>query len=308
MLTILKSGLGNCAAVALVAGGLFTSSAIIADAAQQTKRDKLWKDIGASERIDFSGRLQMLSQRIAASSCYVESGVAPDLGRGILMGSTDEIDRIMNALEFGNARMKIIGAETDARVLSSIKTVANEWAPIRSSIDGLYKTGFVGQDLGFIEEWNVPFFENATILVSEIAAQYSNPADLLQADAILVDLAGRQRMRTQQMLKLACEINQGKDQGKALLASIGLFDRTLKALEVGEPTVGLKPASSEQIDAALAALREDWAKVQPILGAAAADVTLEPEAHRGLFLSLNEMLIKSDRIVAMYTKYVKHTY
>lgn len=308
MLNILKSGVGRCAVFAIMAGGLLASSAIVADAAQQTKRDKLWKDIGASERIDFSARLHMLSQRIAASSCYVESGVAADLGQGILMGSADEIDRIMKALEFGNARMKIIGAEKDARVLSSIQTVADKWGPIRSSVDTIYSVGFAGQDLAFIEDWNVPFFEDATILVSEIAAQYSNPADLLQADAILVDLAGRQRMRTQQMLKLACELMQGKDQADALTQTIGLFERTMSALQQGEASVGLKPANSADIDAALAGLQKDWSLVQPILGAAAANISLDAKTHRALFLSLNEMLIKSDHIVGMYTKYVKHTY
>lgn len=308
MLQKLKSGLGRVSAVAVVTAGLIASSGGISTAAEKIKRDALWKDIGASERIDFAGRLRMHSQRIAASSCYIETGVAADLGRGIVMGSSSEITRILNALENGNARMKIVGAETDPRVLTSLRKVADGWTPTKEKIDALYAIGFETRDLGFIYDWNEPHSYDAGYLVSEITAQYSNPADLLQGDALMVDLAGRQRMLTQQMLQQACETLRAQGDSAVMKRSMELFTLTLAALQNGEASMGLRPSTDENIQVQLGKVQDDWSIIQPVLAAVAAGIEIDERAHRSLFLALNELLIKSDRAVAMYTKYVKHVY
>lgn len=296
-------------AATLICAGLiatFATEAIAQNA--QLNRNKLWEDIGASERIDLSGRLHMLSQRIAASTCSLEAGVAPSISTGILMGSADEIDRIMNALKNGNPLMKVIGAETDPRVLASIERVNDQWGPVRDVIDEMQQTGYEGEDLSMFETWNIPYFQDANLLVSEISAQYSNPSDLLQRDAILVDLAGRQRMRTQMMLKQACEIWSDGAATDDLAATIDLFGRTHEALLNGESSVGIDEAPTPDIRTALEALGQDWSDIQNMLSAIAGGAEVEGSAQTQLYLGLNEMLIKADGIVAKYTKYAKHTY
>lgn len=287
-----------CAALALTAAPQ--------DAAASGKKSDLWKDIGASERIDLSGRVHMLSQRIAASTCMLEAGIEPTVSKGILAGSADEMDRIKNALEFGNPLMKVIGAETDQRVLNVIRSVNAKWTPIRDEITDLQTVGYGGEDLSVFTEWNIPFFDDANLLVSEISAQYSNPADLLQRDAILVDLAGRQRMRTQMMLKQACEIWTGKIGGDVLAETVNLFDVTLDALLNGEASFGISAAPTAEIEATLTAVNKDWAWVQPMLQKVVRGNTLDEDQTTELYLGLNEMLIKSDGIVTKYTKHAKH--
>ena len=288
-----------CAAVVATAGPS-------AATAQSAKKSDLWKDIGASERIDLSGRVHMLSQRIAASTCMIEAGIEDTISKGILAGSADEMDRIKNALEFGNPLMKVIGAETDYRVLKVIKRVNSKWKPIRAEITNLQTVGYSGQDLSIFSEWNIPYFDDANLLVSEISAQYSNPADLLQRDAILVDLAGRQRMRTQKMLKQACEIWTGKINGEVLAETVNLFDVTLDALLNGEASFGISAAPTADIEAHLTAVNQDWAWVQPMLQKVVRGNELNGDQTTDLYLGLNEMLIKSHGIVAKYTKHAKH--
>lgn len=268
----------------------------------------IWKDIGASERIDLSGRLHMLSQRIAASTCSLEAGVEPSISKGIMAGSAAEMDRIMNALTNGNPLMKIIGAEDDPRVLSSISKVTENWTPVRAVLADMHENGESQNSLSLVASWNEPYFEYASLLVSEISAEYANPADLLQRDAILVDLAGRQRMRTQMMLKQACETWMGRADSADLVETVGVFERTLDALLNGAPDVGISKAPTPALENALQAVQSDWTAIKPIMVSVAQGSDLSPKARTGLYLDLNELLIKSNGIVAGFTKHAKNAY
>ncbi|MEP4194736.1 MAG: type IV pili methyl-accepting chemotaxis transducer N-terminal domain-containing protein [Aliishimia sp.] len=300
-------GFAKLVTAALLCAGVQLTVTTAAEAAQNggNTQDKIWKDIGASERIDLSGRLHMLSQRIAASACAMEAGVEETISRGILMGSADEVDRIMNALENGNPLMKIIGSESNSRIKANIDRINQQWLPVRSTIDALDKKGYENANMAIFEAWNIPYYEDANILVSEIAAEYSNPADLLQRDAILVDLAGRQRMRTQMMLKQACEIWKGKDASADLLETIGLFDRTHSALLNGAPGVGINAAPTPELKAALDGMSGDWEIIKVMLTGIASGANVDKGTKTALYLSLNEALIQSHGIVGQYAKYAK---
>lgn len=301
-----KAGILTAAVLAIAVTGTQTTAQ-----GKPIVRSKLWEDIGASERIDFSGRLHMLSQRIAASTCNMGAGVEPQISRGILAGSADEMDRIMKALQFGNPRMKIIGEETNPRIMANITKIDSQWEPIRKTIDAILTNGYDERDLAQFEEWNEPFFDDANLLVSEIAAQYSNPADLLQADAILVDLAGRQRMRSQMLLKQACVIWNGdnSDESRAALQkSIDLFDRTIDAMLNGVEDVGIRKAPTDKIQASLTSLNNDWTRARVALASVATGQSLEGDVRSELYLQMNSMLIQSNDIVTLYTKFAKHQY
>lgn len=292
------------AGVALSALGTGAGNAADASA----RKSGLWTDIGASERIDLSGRLHMLSQRIAAASCSLEAGVQENISKGIMAGSADEMDRIMRALKFGNPLMKVIGAEKDPRVLESISRVSESWSPIRVVLTQMHRDGADPQGLAQIERWNMPYFVDAKLLVSEIGAEYSNPADLLQRDAILVDLAGRQRMRSQKMFKQACELWLGKLPASELAATVKRFDFTLSALLYGAPEVGIAKAPTASLKEALQHVQVDWQSIKPVLDAVTGGADLSTSERTDLYLALNELLIKSNLIVTQYTKHAKNAY
>jgi len=308
-----RTRLGTAFIVSLVCAGMlitFTSAGHAQNAQKVAAKvtADIWKDIGASERVDLSGRLQMLSQRIAASTCSLEAGVEPSISKGIMAGSADEMDRIMKALRNGNPLMKVIGVEKDPRVINSINTVDENWTPVRQVIDDLHRSGETQEALATIQEWNVPYFDYASLLVSEISAQYSNPADLLQRDAILVDLAGRQRMRTQMMLKQACETWMGRAAPDELIKTIGVFERTLDALLNGASDVGIAKAPTPALAKALNEVKDDWGQIKPVMASITQGAELSKDGRTMLYLNLNEMLIKSNGIVAGYTKHAKHAY
>lgn len=283
-------------------------STVAADA--QSSKSKLWLDIGASERIDFSGRMHMLSQRIAASTCNMEAGKEVDISRGILAGSADELDRILNAVRNGNARMKIIGEEKNPRVLAVLNDIEDQWKPIRSNIRVIMKHGAQQGSFALYDLWNEPFREASNLLVSEIAAEYSDPADLLQRDAILVDLAGRQRMRTQKILKEACHIwkdGATDEEKKRLHTTLHIFDKTMNALRFGA-LGGFRPAPSDTVSVALDGILSDWYVARPALLAVADGEAVSDEQITEIYLQLNELLIQSDKIVTLYTRFAKHSF
>ena len=84
-----------------VCAALTIAPAAYANAAQITQASFV-EDTGASQRIDLSGKLRMLSQRIPAAACALKAGVAPDESRALLDNSLGEFEAILAALEFGN--------------------------------------------------------------------------------------------------------------------------------------------------------------------------------------------------------------
>jgi two-component system, NarL family, nitrate/nitrite sensor histidine kinase NarX len=86
-------------------------------------------------------------------------------------------------------------------------------------------------------------------------------------DAMLVNLAGRQRMLVQQMTRLTLEIERqaGPDSPRFLQEAIATFDQTLLALREGGPapyspgqTVTLPPGREKEIQLQLDRLRSTW--------------------------------------------------
>lgn len=293
---------------ALTAIALFVTPASALETASKKTVAEGWKDIGASERIEAAGRLHMLSQRIAASTCHIGAGAVADISRGILAGSADEVDRIIDAIEFGNARMKIVGAEYRPETLKYLHAYRAEWEQTRAAIDAIYIGAGKPKDYARIEASNLALLRTATYLVSEISGQYSNPAELVQADAILIDISGRQRMRTQKMLKEACAIWGGDTStaAKAALAdTINFYDVSLTALIEGMPNAGVKAAPTSDIEEKLDALSVAWTTVRPTLDRVAAGETLSEVDKVDLYLKLNDGLIETDRTMTLYTKYSK---
>lgn len=65
----------------------------------------------SSERIKYSGQLRTYTQQVAAASCAITSGVAPDEAFDVLHTATAKFDRYLSALRVGNADLGILRPE-----------------------------------------------------------------------------------------------------------------------------------------------------------------------------------------------------
>ena len=82
-----------------------------------------------------------------------------------------------------------------------------------------------------------------------------------------VNLAGRQRMLSQRMVKSACFITMGVDvdgQKDVLKSSIETFEKTAKALQIGDESLGLGLENNPAILVGLAKVDEDWTQFAPV--------------------------------------------
>ena len=143
------------------------------------------EDNGASARVDSSGKLRMLSQRVTAAACYVRAGVDTENTLPALMGAATEFEAILDALEFGDPDRGIIGAEVRRRTIVGLEKLRNEfWAPVAEHASLIASGAGDGDTMAVMAQLSEPLLEFAKRMVSEISGQYSDPTILLQADAM----------------------------------------------------------------------------------------------------------------------------
>ncbi len=114
-----------------------------------------------------------------------------------------------------------------------------------------------------------------------------------KADALVVNVAGRQRMLSQKMTKYALMIKRGNEKTiKGLVSASDLFDASLQGLMVGN-TAGLPPASPGAL-AVLQTVVDEWGPFKDALqvietadpaSAAFEDALLSVVAHNEMLLS-----------------------
>ncbi len=263
------------------------------------------QDIGGSERINLAGQLSTLSQRIIGSACNLNAGIAIVESNAVLQISAEQFGRINDALLYGNRSFGILGEESRPRTLQVIEKLNEAWEPLR---DLAIQTEVAANDparIASLAEQSGPLLDTANILVSEITGQYANPVALLHADALLIDLAGRQRMLAAQMSKDVCLIASGINTDIAnsdLSASIKQFGDTLSALRNGLESVGVRPPPTQQIADGLEFVLDEWTAIQPFLDQSMAGDTLSEETRQRLFFAFLGMEARMNNVIVMYDK------
>jgi two-component system nitrate/nitrite sensor histidine kinase NarX len=130
-----------------------------------------------------------------------------------------------------------------------------------------------------------------------------------QKDALVINLAGRQRMLVQLMTRLAIE-HQDDVAKETLAQAEGTFEQTLSALENGGITmylpddfVTLPPTQDVEIITALESVRKSWgefrASIEIVQSMSPGDVGL-PVAIQGLKFQSVLLAQQTDRVVQLY--------
>ncbi len=269
-----------------------------ADTASETVSANFVEDEGGSQRIDYAGKLRMLSQRIPAAACNLQAGVAPDVSGAIMVDAKAEFQRIVAGLEMGDDELGILGAEDDRRVLADLAALKDVWGAIQHDATETPSDG----DVVVLAERSATLLDRAQTLTSTVAIEYADPTALLQANAITIDVAGRQRMLAQRISKNACLLASGHVDDAAvaeLEAAKSTYDVSLGALRFGMEEAGIVPPPSPEIEAGLAEIAADWQAVQPLLArAAGGDLSLEERAQ--IFTAMNGLTGKMNTLVGIY--------
>ncbi|MEM6940255.1 MAG: type IV pili methyl-accepting chemotaxis transducer N-terminal domain-containing protein [Pseudomonadota bacterium] len=276
--------------------------------AQTATTAQLLKDVGGSERINYAGKLRMLSQRIPAAACNLHAGVGDGASAQILEAASEEFNKIINALEHGDPSLNIKGREGRRKTLEAIADVRQEWEPVVAAARLVRNEGMSDGLNQQMADQNGPLLEAAKLLVSQITGAYSDPAAVLQSDAIRIDIAGRQRMLSQRISKDICFVLSGVnvDQSTASLKkTVALFDVSHNALQFGKLDVGLKAPRDPQIIEGMRIVADHWAGLQPSLTQVLETGTLSEPARLQVFKGLNALLVDMNKVVGMFARVSK---
>ena len=254
-------------------------------------------------RINIAGKLRMLSQRIPSAACHVAENIEKDAATALLVGASAEFEAILNALENGDQSMSVVAAEQDRKVLMKIAEVRELWEPMKAAADKIAAGDASSENVETLLNGNMKLLGAAKLLVTEVVGEYSNPADMVQAESMLIDVSGRQRMLTQKMSKEACILaSDFKVDGMAesLQATMALFENSLSALQNGMPEVGIRRPPTPGIAAGLNGVRDNWNAVKPKLEAILAGDGATDEAKAAKFGLLNKTMADMNKVVGMY--------
>jgi hypothetical protein len=269
------------------------------------------KDVGSSERVNLSGQLGTLSERITAAACNLSAGIATTESAAVLQISTHHFSRINRALLVGNRGFGILGEETRPRTLQAIDDLNAKWEPLQELANGLTASSQNAAAVESLAAQSDPLQREAQILVSEITGQYADPVALLHADALLLEIAGRQRMLSNRMSKNVCLIASDVNDAQAmeeLRETMSLFEVSLDALQNGLESVGVRPPPTEAIAAGLAVVADEWSDIRPILETTLAGNELTDDLRAEVFLAFLGMEGRMNNVVTQYMKNSKQVF
>lgn len=216
---------------------------------------------GSKARVNLSGRLRMLTQKIASSACRLHSEYDVEASRRDLRVATLAFAEIIKGLREADKIIGIPTPEKKPRILSAIWALEQNWVKMKFASLKMQDGVRIGQYSNVIAELEPIMAEQTANLADEILAQYTNPAELLTGDALTINVAGRQRKLSQELSKNICGIASEQTSfgtEETFLKSSALFDKSLSALENGFPAAGVSAPPNGFIKGELAKARRVW--------------------------------------------------
>ncbi|MEL6586528.1 MAG: type IV pili methyl-accepting chemotaxis transducer N-terminal domain-containing protein [Pseudomonadota bacterium] len=267
--------------------------------------EALLKDLGAAERIAQSGKLRMLSQRIAATACNRVAGILVEDADKHLTRSVRDYRRILAGLEKGDDGLGLYGAETDRKILRDVAQLGEIWAPLDATFETTANAELSPADVVAITQTAPALLDISKRLVGIVAAEYSDPTQMVQSDAILLQIAERQRMLEQEIANATCMIAEGIEVETAqdkLAAAADLYEISLGALRNGMPEAGVSGPPTQAIDLWLGDIAARWTDLRPTLDAFGQGQSITPEDRAFVFSEMNKLTWMMNVTVGQYTE------
>lgn len=224
---------------------------------------------GSKARLNLSNKLRMLTQSIGSASCRINADIGTDAALEELKMARNDFNTILNGLEAGSPALGIPAPEKYGVVLKSLSEVRNTWEPMDAAAESLLAAGGPSGSAGdVIASSNLGLLDATKILASDVSGKYSNPNELTQADAMALNIAGRQRMLGHQIAKEVCGIAAQADQSgtvEGLGATVDLYAISLNALREGMVEAGVNPPPNDVIKNELETINTLWQQSLPAL-------------------------------------------
>ena len=243
--------------------GLLSVTALAQTAIGEEPTPEQWGAI-----LNLSGRQRMLTQKMTKETLLVVAQVEPAANREALANTAALFESTLTALRDGDADLNL-PATTNKRIvaqLDKVRTLYEELQPTFSACAGGQTPS--KQDLQNLAEKNTILLAemNKAVKMYERLSKKTLQGD--KATAVVINLAGKQRMLTQKLTKECLLVHLNIDAEENVLNVRGtstLFDATLKGLLDGDTNLDLPGTQDPAIRAQLQVVADLWAEFHPVV-------------------------------------------
>ncbi|MEM1304941.1 MAG: type IV pili methyl-accepting chemotaxis transducer N-terminal domain-containing protein [Planctomycetota bacterium] len=218
--------------------------------------------------LNLSGRQRMLTQKMSKEALFVTASVNADKLRGDLSGTTKMFEETLAALRDGDAALGLPATE-NPRIVKQLDKVRDMYEELKPVFETVISGGVLSSDqMTVLAAKNVPLLKemNKAVKMYERGAKKSSLSGDASA-AVVINLAGKQRMLTQKMSKEALLVELGVDRQDNLLnlrETTALFDRTLSGLLDGDSDLELPGTDDTAIRVQLTVVSNLWGDLAPM--------------------------------------------
>lgn len=224
--------------------------------------------VQAGKIIDVAGRQRMLSQRMTKSACLTVAGVNYEANYSDMIAAHNDFLRAHAGLRRGSVELGILPV-TMENAVAEMQIVDAQWRVVSPFIGQLANSGTIsGNDLFALDHHSLVLTASTGETVGTIIEGYATSfEDVSLAQTITMDIAGRQRMLSQKMVKELCMMTVMGLAADDLENTIGMFEASMSALISGYPEAGIMPPNAT-VRAKLVEAESLWVALKPIAKAA----------------------------------------
>lgn len=197
-------------------------------------------DVEAIRILDVAGRQQMLSERIVKSACLSVAKINFGSNFDDMREAFEEFKTSHYGILNGSDALGI-RASTFPEVTEALDMVSENLTQFTPYVDGVMNTGVLTatnlnnfNDRGLIV---LLAMSETTDIIARVYAE--NLETISVGETITLNIAGRQRMLSQKMVKEMCLMHVNGTPSSSVGATIALFDASLNALVSGFPGAGI---------------------------------------------------------------------
>ncbi len=266
--------------------------------------------------INLAGKQRMLTQKIAKDILLIEANINSDNTNSDLKSSIELFDKTLVGLLSSDSSLNLVGTKLP-KIVKQLHEVKKVWQESKVLIAKALKNR-EDQELTkelitkldrTKEEMNraVVLYTKSINRQKQVIKLNSLINGFMNRKGIskhLINIAGKQRMLTQKLSKLAleCSLNISNNSCKKLDSHIMLFDKTLNGFVSGDKSLSLKPIKSKEALAQIDDIKNRWRLFKKALLSIKATKGGDKKALEYILSKNIELLNSSNRLVSILEK------